>query len=122
MTPTRVVTARMIPSKVKKLRSLWARRASRANLKVSPTVTAALRNLDKLNGTLADCGMTRPMLPNRSIGATPKQTSACILHNLIRGRGSIRSRYIDVCKGCSLSLNLGNFAFRLILKDLGGGR
>ena len=40
------------------------------------------------------------------------------LHKVIRGRGSIRSRYIDVGKGCLLSLNLGNFASRLILKRL----
>src|SRR5271163_1928838 len=40
------------------------------------------------------------------------------LHKVIRGRDSIRSRYIDVGKGCLLSLNLGNFEFRLIVKDL----
>jgi hypothetical protein len=46
-------------------------------LKVSIVVTAALRNLAKLQGTRAVRGIARPMLPNRSIGATPKQASAC---------------------------------------------
>src|SRR5580704_2997750 len=40
------------------------------------------------------------------------------LHKVIRGRGSIRSRYIDVEKASSLSLNLSHFASWLILKGL----
>src|SRR5580704_13153808 len=43
MTATRVRTARMTPSKVRKLRSLWARRASRASLKVSEKATRLAR-------------------------------------------------------------------------------
>src|SRR5579863_1822962 len=44
MTATRVRTARITPSKVKKLRNLWARRASSASLKVSESATRLLRN------------------------------------------------------------------------------
>src|ERR1700733_1572150 len=44
MTATSVRTARITPSKVKKLRSLWARSASSASLKVSDSATRLLRN------------------------------------------------------------------------------
>src|ERR1700744_4770600 len=44
MTATRVSTARMTPSNVKKLRSLWARRASIASLKVSEKATRLAGN------------------------------------------------------------------------------
>src|SRR4029077_19197076 len=77
MTATRVVTARITPRRVKKLRSLWARRASRDNLSVSNMVTAALRNLATVNGRLAVEGTAREKPVNRSIGATPNQTSVC---------------------------------------------
>jgi hypothetical protein len=41
ITETRVVTASMTPSKVRKLRSLWVRRASRESLMVSSEVIRA---------------------------------------------------------------------------------
>src|SRR4051812_43371670 len=44
MTATSVRTARMTPSKVRKLRSLWARRASSASRKVSDRAMRLLRN------------------------------------------------------------------------------
>src|SRR5882757_46257 len=44
MTATSVRTARITPSKVRKLRSLWARRASSASKKVSDKATRLLRN------------------------------------------------------------------------------
>src|ERR1700722_6868863 len=74
MTATRVRTARMTPSKVKKLRSLWARRASSASLKVSESATRLLRHppLAAMPArTLFDAGFPE-LLSN---GVTPK---ACL--------------------------------------------
>src|SRR5882724_3204497 len=70
ITTTRVVTARMTPSSVRKLRSLCARRESRASRIVSRNVTSDARqplksSLAVLAGTAVD---------NPPIGMTPKPT------------------------------------------------
>src|SRR6202035_4626574 len=73
MTATSVRTARMTPSKVRKLRSLWARRASIASLKVSERATRLLRH-----PTLGAMPERRPVdadlpeLPELSNAVTPK--------------------------------------------------
>src|ERR1700744_1768476 len=74
MTATRVRTARITPSKVKKLRSLWARRASSASLKVSEKATRLARK--PRFATAQDCSRSDagapPELLRLSKAVTPK--------------------------------------------------
>src|ERR1700722_2372762 len=74
MTATRVRTARMTPSKVRKLRSLWARRASSASLKVSEKATRLARK--PRFATAPDCSRSDadapPALLKLSYAVTPK--------------------------------------------------
>src|SRR5712664_3431638 len=63
----------MTPSKVRKLLSLWARRASRESRSVSSMVISALRKRPFFRDTCAR-GATRVIAPNPSMGNTPKQT------------------------------------------------
>src|SRR5882724_3714469 len=77
ITNTSVVTARMTPRRVRKLRSLWARRASNESLKVSwkviqPFLTRCRREAD--TSTRPSSGGT---LVKLSMGETPKLFS-CI--------------------------------------------
>src|SRR5712664_1280109 len=63
----------MTPSKVRKLLSLWARRASREIRNVSSVVISALRKRPCFRDTCAR-GATRVIAPSPSMGNTPKQT------------------------------------------------
>src|SRR6266481_4114017 len=101
ITKTSVVTARMTPSKVRKLRSLCARRASIANFNVSTIVTQAVRMPAALDGLLVAARGAISVI--RPMGVTPKQTSNLLC--LIRVRSSNRSLlcYIDVRAGTLLS-------------------
>src|ERR1700733_2926952 len=75
MTATRARTARMTPSKVRKLRSLWARRASSASLKVSEKATRLARK-PRLATALRGCALVDagdpPELLRLSKAVTPK--------------------------------------------------
>src|SRR5437899_12937370 len=75
MTATSVVTARITPSKVRKLLSLWERRASRERRSVSVMVTKPLRKRPCFRRRPAACGAVRVLAPNPSLGVTPKQAS-----------------------------------------------
>src|SRR6266446_3050526 len=72
ITKTSVVTAKITPSKVRKLRNLCARRASIASFNVSMVVIQAARTpvaLDPPATAKGAISLKRPM------GVTPKQTS-----------------------------------------------
>src|SRR5580704_10993360 len=75
MTATRVRTARITPSKVRKLRSLWARRASIASLKVSEKATRLARR-PRLATAVPGCALVEagdpPELLKLSKAVTPK--------------------------------------------------
>src|SRR5882724_11447344 len=87
ITKTSVVTARMTPSKVRKLRSLCARRASITNFNVSTIVTQAVRMPAALDGLLVTARGAISVI--RPMGVTPKQTSNLLC--VIRVRSSNRS-------------------------------
>jgi hypothetical protein len=75
MTITRVVTARITPRSVRKLRSLWVRRASKASLMVSEEVTQAARNPLSLAGETKALPATGGTPVKLSIGVTSTDLS-----------------------------------------------
>src|SRR5713226_5520877 len=75
ITETSVVTAKMTPSKVRKLRNLCARSASRASQRVSRKVTNALRRRTHLAALSIARVSALGIALNPSIGVTPNQTS-----------------------------------------------
>src|SRR5713226_1687989 len=63
ITATSVPTARMTPSRVRKLRSLWERSASRARRKVSPSATLAVLARSSMASPLSEAQLYYERLP-----------------------------------------------------------
>src|SRR5579863_9178798 len=89
ITTTSVITARMIPSSVRKLLSLCARNASSDSLRVSAADATERLNLLRRESALAAPLATRGKPLILSTGVTPKQASSSPLHTLMYKDGQL---------------------------------
>src|SRR5712692_4770387 len=86
ITATSVPTARMTPSRVRKLRNLWERSASTARRKVSPSATLAVLAPSSMASPLSEAQLYYERLP--AAGCTEKagqprcwsHLRGCVLH------------------------------------------
>src|SRR6516162_3817229 len=99
MTNTRVVTARMTPSSVRKLRSLWARKASKASFRVSKKVIQPLFRLSRRDLDSSVRPPIRGTPASLSMGVTPKMNSRFFKDD----RSVEIVPYLDVLEGYLLS-------------------
>src|SRR5208283_1612255 len=102
MTMTRVVTARITPRSVRKLRSLWVRKASKASLMVSDEVTQAARNPFSRAGDTKALPASGGAAVKLSIGVTPTHLSCMEYEHTPR----IVPHSLDVCGASLLSVKL----------------